>query len=126
MNGVEQREDYRPESQPAPGPPPEGLQRVLPSYPAEIRRRKGFPYKSPLLASLLSLGPGLGQVYIGYYQRGFTHILITAVTITALSSGLGDLTPLFGVLLAFFWIYNVIKPVRLLIWFPVRLTTSTS
>ena len=118
MNSVEEREDYRPESQPpaapaAPETPPlEAAPPVAPVYPAEVRRRRGFPYKSPLLATLLSFFPGLGQVYVGYYQRGFTHSIIAAVTITALSNGMGPLQPMFGVLLAFFWIYNIIDAGR--------------
>jgi len=118
MNTVEEREEYRGENQPSvappvsPAPPLEAAPQVAPVYPAGVRRRRGFPYKSPVLATLLSLFPGLGQVYVGYYQRGFTHSVITAVTITALSNGMGDLTPMFGVLLAFFWIYNIIDAGR--------------
>ena len=34
--------------------------------------------KSPTLAALLSLMPGLGQVYVGYYQQGFIDIAVAA------------------------------------------------
>ncbi len=118
MNTVEEREDYRSESQPSAAPPTslpppvEAAPPVAPAYPAEGRRRRGFPYKSPLLATVLSFFPGLGQVYVGYYQRGFTHAIIMAVIITALSSGMGNLTPMFALLLAFFWIYNIIDAGR--------------
>jgi hypothetical protein len=115
MNTTEEREEYRDQDPPPPPPasPAQGAApHVAPTYPADTRRRRGFPYKSPVLATFLSFFPGLGQVYIGYYQRGFTHAVIVAATITALAGGLGELTPLFGFLLAFFWIYNIIDAGR--------------
>jgi TM2 domain-containing membrane protein YozV len=112
MNTAEEREHYQDEDRAPMENEAEAQRKVSPTYPAEVRRRKGFPYKSPLLASLLSCFPGLGQIYIGYYQRGFTHAIIVATTITALASGIGGLTPMFGVLLAFFWIYNIIDAGR--------------
>ena len=68
--------------------------------------------KSVALASFLSMLPGLGQVYLGYYQLGFIHILIAASVITLLSAGAGPLTPLLGVSLAFFWLYNIVDAGR--------------
>jgi hypothetical protein len=69
--------------------------------------------KSVPLACILSLMPGLGQVYVGYYQRGFIHSLVVAALITALSTNdLRDLTPLFAMFLCFFWLYNVIDAGR--------------
>ncbi len=112
MNTAENREQYQDDNHRSQEHAGEAPRQVAPSYPADVRRRKGFPYKSPLLASLLSCFPGLGQIYIGYYQRGFTHAIIVAVTITALAGGIGGLTPLFGLLLAFFWIYNIIDAGR--------------
>lgn len=68
--------------------------------------------KSPILATLMSLGPGLGQVYLGYYHLGFIHILIVASLITLLNRGMGDLQPFCGILLAFFWLYNLVDAGR--------------
>jgi len=69
--------------------------------------------KSPLIACFLSAMPGLGQVYVGYYQRGFIHILVVGSTISFLSSGVpSGLEPLFGLFLAFFWLYNIIDAGR--------------
>jgi hypothetical protein len=69
--------------------------------------------KSPLLACVLSLMPGLGQIYVGYYQRGFIHALVVAGTIAILNTRLpGPMIPLFGLFLAFFWMYNVIDAGR--------------
>ena len=70
--------------------------------------------KSPVLAMVLSLMPGLGQVYIGYYRRGFIHILVVAGVISFLASVSEEhpLVPLFGLFLAFFWLYNVVDAGR--------------
>jgi hypothetical protein len=69
--------------------------------------------KSPGTATLLSLMPGLGQVYLGFYRRGFAYMGIVALMITILESGVGNLEPLFGFSLSFFWIYNMIDANRL-------------
>ncbi len=70
--------------------------------------------KSPLLAALLSFMPGLGQIYIGYYQRGFVHAGIFACTIAALANGRHGrgLEPLLGVGLGFFFFYQLIDAAR--------------
>lgn len=69
--------------------------------------------KSPFLACVLSLMPGLGQVYVGYYQRGFLHVVVVATVITILASGnVMPLAPLLGLFLAFFWLYNVVDAGR--------------
>lgn len=84
--------------------------RVAAYYPDDPRR------KSPALATIMSLMPGLGQVYVGYYQQGFTNILIVAGTITLLNNsgrtGLSAMEPLLGVFLAFFWLYNLVDAGR--------------
>lgn len=72
-----------------------------------------LPRKSPALAGLLSLMPGLGQVFIGYYQRGFIHLVIVASTIAVLAADAGQLAPLLGLFLAFFWLYNILDAMRL-------------
>jgi hypothetical protein len=69
--------------------------------------------KSPTLAGLLSAMPGLGQVYVGYYQRGFVHIAVVASIVAILaSSTVSALEPLLGLFLAFFWLYNIVDAVR--------------
>jgi len=70
--------------------------------------------KSPALACILSVVPGLGQIYVGYYPRGFAHALVVAGLITVLSSAreLDALAPLGGVFLGFFWLYNIIDAGR--------------
>jgi hypothetical protein len=69
--------------------------------------------KSPALACVLSAMPGLGQVYVGYYQRGFVHAIVVASLITMLATGnFRGLEPLMGFFLAFFWLYNIIDAGR--------------
>ncbi|HXV76376.1 MAG TPA: hypothetical protein VD788_08650 [Candidatus Polarisedimenticolaceae bacterium] len=70
--------------------------------------------KSVVLAVVLSALPGLGQVYVGYYPRGFTHSLVAASLIAVLSS-LTEFSPLFPlgmIFLFFFWFYNMIDAGR--------------
>ena len=68
--------------------------------------------KSPTLAGFLSLMPGLGQAYVGYYKSGFITILIVAAVITLLDNSHGGPEPLFGLFLSFFWIFNIMDAVR--------------
>jgi hypothetical protein len=69
--------------------------------------------KSPVTATLLSCMPGLGQVYVGYYQRGFVNIAVAAGVIFLLNQyELREFQPLLGVFLPFFWIYNMIDAAR--------------
>ncbi len=68
--------------------------------------------KSPGLACFLSLMPGLGQVYVGYYQRGFVHAAVVAALITVLASEVDELTPMTAMFLVFFWLYNIIDAGR--------------
>jgi hypothetical protein len=60
----------------------------------------------------MSLAPGLGQVYVGYYREGFLHILVVASLITLLNRGAGDVTPFLAVFLAFFWLFNLVDAGR--------------
>jgi hypothetical protein len=90
-------------------------------YGEEYHSRRGkhrayYPHdprhKSTLIAVLLSCMPGLGQIYIGYYQQGFINIAVVASLIALLSAGLGKLAPLAGLFLAFFWLYNIVDAYR--------------
>ena len=69
--------------------------------------------KSPALASFLSIFPGLGQIYVGYYPHGFFNAIVIGALIALLSADdLADLTPLAAMFMAFFWLYNVIDAGR--------------
>jgi hypothetical protein len=70
--------------------------------------------KSAWLAAILSAMPGLGQIYVGYYQRGFVHALVVGGLIAIIAGDAvdGSLMGVVGFLLAFFWLYNVIDAAR--------------
>jgi hypothetical protein len=64
--------------------------------------------KNPGLAALLSAFPGLGNIYNGLYMRGVTFFLII-VSLIGIASNNHDL---FGLAVAFFWLFNVIDAYR--------------
>ena len=69
--------------------------------------------KSPVLTTVLSLMPGLGQVYLGYTQLGFIHAAVFASLIALMSSNqLGRLEPFVGISMAFFVLYNLVDAHR--------------
>ncbi len=136
MSAMQMENNQAGASGPAPGPydasgraPAAG-----PAYP-QGRGGQGWPIpeadptarrrKAPALAAILSLMPGLGQVYVGYYVRGFIHVIVVASTITLLANGgrhgmeeevargTFNVAPLLAFFLSFFWLYNVIDAWRL-------------
>jgi hypothetical protein len=123
MNGTP--EEYRDERPPeyTPGvtgtaiPPPPQSQGPAPVYRAPSPPvQPKLPRKSPGMAVFLSfVFPGLGQIYIGYYQRGFTHAMIAAsliATLVAVGEHSGGLAALLGISLGFFYFYNIIDAGR--------------
>jgi hypothetical protein len=99
-----------PTSQAPPVMPQQAAGRFFQMSPAVAQDPRA---KSPALACFLSAMPGLGQVYTGYYVRGFTYIIVIAGIITILASGdADDLAPFLGLFLAFFWLHNVIDAGR--------------
>lgn len=70
-------------------------------------------YKSPIVATLLSLMPGLGQVFLGYTRLGFVHAGVFAGFVALMSSNrLGQLEPFVGISMAFFYLYNLVDAYR--------------
>ncbi len=122
MNGSQ--EIRQPYSGAAPPPAREeaqfdpGLGAVPPTWRKNVYGYGDDPRrKSPMLASILSLMPGLGQVYVGYYQQGFTNIIVAAGLIVLIANAhhgtvLDAVLPLLGLFLAFFWLYNVVDAFR--------------
>ena len=102
----------------APYPPPAG-QPVPPGMQGAMPR---LQRKSPFLAGLLSLMPGIGQIYVGYYAIGFIHIAVFAMTIALLASGPHQFGspfspvrlfyPALSIFLGFFVIYNIVDAVQ--------------
>lgn len=76
-----------------------------PAYRTTDPRRK-----NPFYAGLLSLMPGLGQVYVGYYRRGFTNVLTAGSILSILVWTNGDMpfVPAGIIFLIFFELYNII------------------
>lgn len=84
-----------------------------PPPPAPARSLADNRRKSPFLACVLSLMPGLGQVYVGYYQRGFIHAIAVATPLTlVISNPRGPLAAPAVFFLAFFWLYNLVDAGR--------------
>jgi hypothetical protein len=80
-----------------------------PSYPEDPR------LKSPALATVLSLVPGLGQVYTGYYRQGFINILVVGSLIAILNGperNIEAVMPLLVFFLVFFWLFNLVDSYR--------------
>lgn len=89
--------------QPIPFAPPAGR----PDYYRDPR------LKSPITATVLSLMPGLGHVYLGYTQVGFIHAAAMATFIALMSTNqLGRLEPFVGVSMSFFYLYNLVDAHR--------------
>ncbi|MCP4654632.1 MAG: hypothetical protein GY856_04340 [bacterium] len=105
---------------PAPAAPPQPPPGAAPgTYPTgDWQRQPRFQVfdprrKSSGLAFFLSAMPGLGQVYLGQYQRGFVHVFVIAGTISLIASdSIRALHPLLGLFVAFFWLYNMIDAGR--------------
>ena len=105
----------QPSPPPAQPPPPPQSAPQSSGWRSGAQPQYGFDprEKNAALACFLSLMPGLGQVYVGYYQRGFMHILIVGSVIAILAeSPVDELIPLFGIFLPFFWLYNIIDAGR--------------
>lgn len=71
--------------------------------------------KSPGLAGVLSgIFPGLGQLYLGLYQRAFKIAAVFVGCIWMVSADFfgGRMTPLLGMGIAFTWFFGIIDAVR--------------
>ncbi|HJO03998.1 MAG TPA: hypothetical protein QGG47_08485 [Acidobacteriota bacterium] len=69
--------------------------------------------KSPRLAAILSVAPGLGQVYVGYYTRGFLLGGVFLMLLMVANNAPYSLEPIPGMATFFFWLFNVIDAGRL-------------
>jgi hypothetical protein len=84
---------------------------------AQPQRRERFVddprKKSVMFAILLSCMPGLGQVYVGYYDLAFRNILVVCGLVALLATNaVHHLEPVIGLFLVFFWLYNVVDAGR--------------
>jgi hypothetical protein len=97
-----------PAAEPAPARPPF----MAAGLPRKEFYRDDVRYKSPALATIMSAMPGLGQIYVGYYQQGFVNIMVIAGLITLLARGVGNLEPFCALFMAFYWLYNMVDAAR--------------
>jgi hypothetical protein len=97
---------------PPPAPPPAGT--IPPPSMSATTTATGpvvvLERKSPGLAGVLSMFPGLGHVYLGLYQRAFTFAGIFCLLIFFNSHG--RMAPLSGPATAFLWFFAIIDAVR--------------
>ena len=108
-----------PAAQAPPASAPAGQQYYAPPPPVPGVRADPRA-KSPALAGFLSVMPGLGQIYTGYYTRGFVHAIVMASSISLIVhiassryfSGAEAFIPMVALFLAFFWFYNIIDATR--------------
>jgi TM2 domain-containing membrane protein YozV len=130
----QQHEPQRPEAPAPPTPPGPG---VPPGPQGGAPARVGWardPYhpfdprrKSPFLASFLSVVPGLGQIYVGYYQAGFIHALVFGgIIVMMVNEILEALLPLQGIFLGFFYLYNIVDAGRRAAFFNAALEGGDS
>jgi hypothetical protein len=72
--------------------------------------------KHPLLAIVLSVMPGLGQIYVGYYQQGITLVILAGALVTVSSQartfGLHEFEPLLIISTMFTWLYSCVDAGR--------------
>jgi hypothetical protein len=94
---------------PAAVPPP-------PAYGSQAPYAQPFRGEgpNPVVAGILSFFlPGMGAVYCGEVMRGVMQIAVFAALIYALSNFGGGLEPVFGLAIAFWYIFQIVDSVRL-------------
>ena len=97
---------------PPPPPPPAG---TIPPPPMSATTTATGPVvvlerKSPGLAGVLSMFPGLGHVYLGLYQRAFAFAGVFCLLI--FFNAHDRMAPLSGAATAFVWFFAIIDAVR--------------
>ncbi len=111
-----------------PGPGPNQPQHVPVGSSRKDFLRDDGRYKSPALATLMSIMPGLGQIYVGYYQQGFFNIVVIAGIISLLANGdlIEGLIPFFGLFLGFFWLFNMVDAYRKAVFYNQALAGTSA
>ena len=104
-----------PASPPAPEPQPAAAPASAPPAGWYGGQQQLFDprQKSPRMAAVLAAFPGLGQIYIGYYVRGFITAATFVLLILAADTTQGDIAPLFGFSAFFLWMFNVVDAGRM-------------
>jgi hypothetical protein len=108
MNPAESSWPQYPDNPPPDGPPSPGPAAHAPAV-AQPAQPPPFLRKNPRLAGLLSLFPGLGNVYNGLYLRGLIEFLIVGSLM-----GLADKadSPFYVMTMFFFWAFSILDAYR--------------
>jgi hypothetical protein len=69
--------------------------------------------KSPILDTVISIVPGIGQIYIGYYLRGILTAAVFLIFVIASAEMARDLGPPLAMAALFIWIFNLIDAGRM-------------
>jgi hypothetical protein len=99
-------------------PPPPPVPPVVPLAPMTPGAAPVPPYAAsgpnPALAGILAgfFPFGVGAVYAGQYAKGLAHLVIFSMLIWGVSSVGHGLEPLFGLGIAFFYVYQIVDAVR--------------
>lgn len=103
--------EHTPAGAPQPATPPP----VAPAGMWHPSQRQMFDprRKSPLLAAVLSVFPGVGQLYIGYYVRGFVVAAIFLFTVALSASSRAPQGPVLAMVAIFLWVFNLIDAGRM-------------
>jgi hypothetical protein len=85
---------------------------ILPAAPIYAQPAQGGP--NPALAGILAgfFPFGVGAVYCGQYAKGLAHLIIFTLLVIGASSGSDVAGTLFGIGIAFFYVYQIIDAVR--------------
>ena len=116
-DGTHEAEDGYTESETAPAAPRPATRRAPRRPPRqvvrEVREVREKPAKSPMLAAILGIVPGLGNIYNGLYARGFTFfLLVFSLIYVAAESGEGTHLALLIPSIIFTWLFNIFDGYR--------------
>jgi len=121
MTTINEQQPVAGQQHPASQQPPLSVwQTSIGDLGAREHRQAGFVAdprrKHPMLAIVLSAMPGLGQIYVGYYQQGITLVIITGALLTVTtqnrSFGLHEFQPLLVLSTIFTWLYSCVDAGR--------------
>jgi Domain of unknown function (DUF5668)/B-box zinc finger len=94
------------------GTQPAGALPLMPATPIYTPPPQGGP--NPALAGILAgfFPFGVGAVYTGQYAKGLAHLITFTLLIIGASSGSDVAGTIFGIGIAFFYVYQIIDAVR--------------
>jgi hypothetical protein len=91
-----------------PGMPPPPSSSTPPAPPVAYATTYARPLKSPAVAGILSMLPGVGHLYLGLYGRAAAFFGIWVLAMSVASHAHGPV----GVIVPFWWFFVIIDAVR--------------